>query len=455
MPKNCQIYNQQSLYIGPCSLTNYHFISDDGVLNNNYTDLIGNTNLLFPINRVFAAGYSITAPRIDVRSLGKAANVARPIINPPEITLNFDYYLMGLINEARLGFYVNHRSGNQFTGNPLYSNRVCPISGFIDRTYSTSEETEQHWPLSCRDRKNIFIGIKNDNLDFNDTSSSPAIKNNNIHVMAFGDCFLNSYQTSAAVNDIPKASVQYVVNNIEYHAGSSGLDIPSVNPKTYEIYSGIKFNLPNTYQGANLPSVLKPGDITVDIKNSTNTSPKNLSIDFNDIRIQNYNIGLDLNREPLYALGYKLPLDRRVKFPVFTNLSFNIIPGDNQSGSLVGLIKTDENYDITIKLRYGSNLLFTGVAIQYEFLKAKFNNISFNQTIGSRKTADLSFTSEIDPLDNTKGFFISGQLGIPQQTGDIIYLGGDFDSDSILDKILVSGNTNYLLLYNNSYTILY
>ena len=58
-----------------------------------------------------------------------------------------------------------------------------------------------------------------------------------------------------------------------------------------------------------------------------------------------------MNREPLSALGYKLPIDRQITFPVFTDLGFNFIVGDLQTGSVENLTNKNLDYNITIKLK--------------------------------------------------------------------------------------------------------
>ena len=130
----------------------------------------------------------------------------------------------------------------------------------------------------------------------------------------------------------------------------------------------------------------------------------------------------------MYNLGYRLPLDRRINLPVFANLNFSLIVGDNQTGSLRDVIKNDEEYDIKIRLNYQANSQQNnGTAVLYEFLGAKLNSVNISESLSEKRLGSFSFTSEINPNNLNKGFFISGQLGIPitTLTGSIL-LGDDF-----------------------------
>ncbi len=474
MPKNVVIYNQIACFAGPSPASGYHFIDQDGNLANN--DNSNNYfNLVFPINRIFQVSYGWNESRTDIKSLGKYSTIARPILIQPDITLSFSYYLMGLINEARLGFVINQPSG--FSGVPIYgqSLNVCPISGLIDRTYQRSNETPIGWPLTTREPRNLFIATNKGYDDINDYTGNYIYKSNNIDVFAFGDCYLNSYKTSAAINQIPYVSVDFICSNVSCYNGGSGNNIPSIDPKTYSLRTGIIFNLPNNFQGNNLPTVLLPCDISLDINSipsgdylaciNNNTlstlldsfgrriavtqdkETVNLPINLNDIKIQSYNIDLTLNREPLYNIGYKAPMDRCINFPVFANINFSILVGDNVTGSLIKYITKDREYDINVKLSYQNNtLLYSGTAILYRFWGSKFNSINFSEGVGQYRTVNLSFTTEIKPDNTIKGFFMSGQLGVfPLSSLIGSMLGDDFDNIGEIDELLTEDGGGIIL----------
>lgn len=451
------IYNQVGLFVGPSPSWTGHFLNPFGQpVNNDNPDL--NSNLVFPLNRVQSVNYGFSKTYSDIKSLGAYGTIARPTLIQPNINLSFSYYLMGLINEARLGFLVNQPSG--VTGQPLYgqSTNVCPISGFLDRTYQPSNDTPIRWPLSTREPKNIFVATNEAFDDLNDYKTGN-YKSAGVDVFAFGDCYLNSYKSSASVSQIPIVTVDYICNNIETYNYASGKNIPSINPKDGSVWNGNNFNLPNNFQGSGLPTVVLPSDMIISlvsvpsgdylsaIVNNVNvpvldvygdkinltqdSDSVDLPISINDVKLQSYNIDLNLNREPLYNIGYKFPMDRRINFPVFCNLDFSMIVGDIATGSIAKFFTKDRKWDITIQLNYQVHQLFTGAAIIYKFLGSKFNNLSIEDGIGKLRTANMSFTTELNPNINTKGFFMSGILGVTTSPSSQIVLGtGTMTGDS-------------------------
>lgn len=438
MGKLYNIYNQIGLFVGPSPSNTGHFLNLFGQpTNNDNPDL--NYNLIFPINRVQSISYGFSQPRTDIKSLGSYGNISRPTLIHPDINLSFSYYLMGLINEARLGFLVNQPSG--LTGQPLYgqSANISPISGFLDRNYKQSNDTPIHWPLSTREPKNIFVATKQVFDDLDDYISGN-YKSAGVDVFSFGDCFLTSYKSSASINQIPTVNVEYICNNIESYNYASGKIIPSINTKNGLADSQNTFNLPNNFQGSGLPTVVLPCNMKVSISSipsgniltaiignidtpvldvygdkiflTQDSDIVNLPININDVKLQSYNFDLTLNREPLYNLGYKFPIDKKINFPVFCNLDFSMIVGENSTGSLSTFINKDRVWDISIQLDYQVKQLFTGAAIIYKFLSCKFNSMEIRDGIGQLRTANLSFTTELNPDINTAGFFMSGILGV-------------------------------------------
>jgi hypothetical protein len=432
------IYNQLNLFVGPAPSSGYHFISDDLALNNDYSVTISNYSLLFPINRIQSTSFSFESPRTNISQLGNLGTIARPILSEIDVSLNIDYYLMGLINEARFGMLVNCPSGNNYTGLMTYgTGRVSLLSGFYTRNQEREFGT---WPPRQREPRNIFITARKNSSDYNDITGGGGYKQTEIDVYSFGDAFMNSYSCQGGINEIPRVSTSFTCSNIELYGSGYTCDIPALNPQTNNIYSGRKFNVPNNFQGIGLPTVLLPKDIVISITQRSNNSENltDLLLDYGDIKLQSFNFNIDLNRSPLYGIGHKLPLDKQIKFPVISNLNFSLLPGDNKVGSINSLLKRDENYDISLKLKYQSNTTgWAGVAIQYDFIGAKFNGFSDDISIQNRRNNNLSFTTELNPLDITNGLFITGFLSIPDTSSEITYLGDDFPTpDSLFDNLL-------------------
>jgi hypothetical protein len=428
---NRKIYNQAGIAVSSDS-SGYCFLDFSGNRTNSiYSNINGLTgysyNLVKPLTRIVDVSYGFSESRIDVKNMGNFGTIARPSIVSTPITLRFSYYLMGLINEARLGFIFAQPSGNNVNNPSIYDN-ICPISGFLDRTYQPDYNdsfinyagANEYWNNTHRDCKNFFVITK---IGESDLKSSPSITqtlNNttgtilkdNIYVYEFGNCYLNSYKASASVGNFPVASVDYTCYNVMYISGGSGQNIPAVNPKDFTLLSGITYNLPPMSSGE-LSTILLPGDITLNIMETGNNQITNLPISFSDIKVQNFDIDINLNREPLYNLGYRLPMDNIVNYPAYANLSLSAIVGNTSTGSFIDFINKDTEYDISVNMKYSRNSNITGTAILYRFLSAKFNNIQISESISNKKMVSFNVSNEMNPTTNSKGFFISGQLGVP------------------------------------------
>jgi hypothetical protein len=451
MARNRNNYAVQGMFIGPAPGSGFHFIDYSGVLNNDTTgNIYKNHNLLMKIDRLTAFDYDFIVERRDIKSLGTRSLLARPIINSPYAILNFEYMLNGLKNDARLGLDVNF---NQFqypySGQPFHSGKVCPISGLHERRLLLQVTGDPWWPYVYKDSRNIFIAVSPEGTDLrgaemNEDFVTPDTLQNidrnspGYQVISFGNCYLTSYSTEAAINDIPKSRVSYICDNAAFFTSGSGCQTPAVNTRTREALAGKKFTIPNGFDEGG-PSVLQPGDIRLDIKETgTNLDPRDLGLNMTDAKIDKYSISFNLNRDPLRSVGYELPLDRRMTFPVMAEVSFTMTVGDANSGSLIDLANYDRGHNITIKLHNpqcnapyslnqidprnpGPTAISGAIAIQYEVLDAKFKNITYSDSIGANKRATLDFEAEIDPDNFNHGLFISGLLNI-EKLEDFILL---------------------------------
>jgi len=440
MPRNHIIYNNLGVFVGPAPASGFHFIDNNGVLNDNYTISTGNYNLIKPIIRTQEVSYDFNISRNDIKALGKATSINRPIVNMPTINVEFSYLQNGLINENRMGFYTNYPFRTD-TGVAYYSDNfaVCCLSGFISRKLDR-ENNELQWPYNYRDKRNIFVPLSKEGQDLNTQVTGQTSSNsNNIDVVCFGNSYLYSYKTQGAVASIPSVTVGYLAENMVIYSSGSGCLLPSVDAKNLS-YFPRHFSIPSIEEG-NMPvSVLLPGDISLDLNvlrppttiyategtgaaiDTVSTDIKDIGVKFSDIKLQNYSIDLGLNRENLTSLGYKLPLDKEIIFPVFANLGVGMIVGDYETGNFTALMSKNNDYNLTLRINNPPSADIQQTAVQYDFRRAKLNNVSNSASIGQHKVVSMSFTSEIDPKDFSKGFFMSGLLNIDRSMGETTYL---------------------------------
>lgn len=452
-----QIYNTQALYVGPSPSSGYHFMSGDGTLNNAYNELVYNRNLLQPLNRVQSASYSFNLDYGELKQLGKRGTVYSPLINNPSVVLSFNYLQNSVLNELRLGFNANYF--NEIDSGTYYSNNFGQslISGLISRELN-QPTSAPYWPLSYRDRKNLFIVSGPRGNDINTTDETEYHPKSQTYVVYnFGDGYLTNYNTRGSVGSFPSTSISFICENLEIVSSGSGVNIPSLNPRTKAYANENKFVIPPTYDGPNQVTVFLPGDINLSFESinhktgilalygtgydngAANTNITNLGYAFSDLKAQNYDISMTLNRQPLYSLGYELPVDRPIVFPVFATLNTSFIVGDEQTGRLMDLMTINSDYNVRITINNPSTHVRRGVGTQYDFRRAKLTNWNVDSTIGPSKVANMGFVTELDPDDLSRGFFVSGRINIDsaedyllKQDDDMMFLLSDTSSDVIL-----------------------
>ena len=309
--------------------------------------------------------------------------------------------------------------------------------------------TDPYWPLTTKDKRNIFISIsedkENQNLnlyeDFSNADDQSYIarsadkKSRTNRTIGFGNCYLASYNQNASVGSFITAEVNYIGENMLFQMSGSGVNTPYVNPKTYETNTGIKFNIPSELDSKNPIAALQPGDINMNINSS------GYGLNLNDVKIQGYQFGFEFARENMDAIGYKLPIDREINLPLIINLSVDMIVGDQQYDDLASLIREDADYNVSISCKnscvYDPSFAWTGQnqssefekrfenAFNYQFFNCKFDGISYANQIGGRKTAKLNFTTEVDTENYNKGMQASGILGIEKVEDFILIESGN------------------------------
>lgn len=417
MPKNRVLYNSQAVYIGPSPATGYHFIDDAGNLNNNYQYSLSNHNLIKKINRVTDFSYNITVPREEFKQLGKSKIGSNVILNSPSVEINMEYYLNGITNEARMGWNINHLYPEEVrSGELVYPNN---FNHFIFSGLNTYHDNEQpisspFWPGSNRSARNLFLVVTYGQNEDEVTRrlATNEVFSRNANVISFGDSYITSYETSCAVGETPKARVSFIADNVIYYTGSSGVGIPALNPKTRENYDEIKFVIPEEPVLNDL-SIVLPSEINLDIQQTGDNTLLNtdditgFGVQFRDIKIQSYNIGIRFEREDMNSIGYKTAFTRRINFPVPVTVNMSAIVGDESVANLANMLKQDDKYNLTLRMKDRKS---NGYLVRYDFRNANLQNYDYSSSIEQDKRLNLSFKVNATPDDLSEGFFISGSL---------------------------------------------
>jgi len=387
MARNRIIYNVEGLYVAPYS----------GEQNANSDYYLANHIILKRLEKIQNFNYSIQQPRSNVQGFGQKQNIFQGMSTSPEVTFNFSYIPDGVTNENRLNFNVNHFSGYNA---PMFSG-LCTNSGLLnDRDF---------YLVINKDDNDLFSeNATLTNSLINPTNVTQIINSDsrNYGLLHFQNSYLNEYSFNVSLGNLPVVNQSYVADNIVFYTSGSGvnytlLDLKSginqVNNDTIIIPKALNYNQ-TAISGQN---ILLPGDATVSFYTS------NTGVLFYTDTIQSLDYSLSFNRKSYKAINYKFPLLRKIEFPINGKLNTSFVVKEDLVGSFFDTLNRDDNYNVVVDF---SNSRRGVDKTKLTFSGCKFTNINYDSSIGSNKTATLSFDFDLDPDFGRRGLFVSGNV---------------------------------------------
>lgn len=326
---------------------------------------------------VTACDWSWSNPKQDVLHYGYAAARERVSLEPPEVTLTFDYYITSAYNESVLGLNV-------------YDNgATSAIKYLLDKT---------------KDEKNYFLFVAPEGADafgLNGASSD-------IGVIGIGNGFLSSYSIDVAVGDFPKASVQVQGLNFKTYTGGVLQPIPAVNPTTGLEITGVNFTIPTITDYKNssgLQNVLRPGDITVSLQNGGG-----LFYEYTNAAVQSASMSFDLNRASITQLGSKFATSKEITFPINVNFEATMLAKDLKTGSLADFLCNTGTYTVGVSFRTSSCTGSGAETFGYTLRNVSLEGQSASTPLGSEPgTITTTWVGQIGGTgDLSNGLFMSG-----------------------------------------------
>lgn len=354
MARNRTTSANLALLVGPTPATGSHAAGLDQIL------------------RIQSLSYSFDNPKENIQQYGSAASIARETTNPPNVSLNFSYYVTSIDNEVNIGFYPG---GDQ----------SC-LKYILDKT---------------QDEKNYFVFVAPDGADATGLTGADG------RVKGFGNGFVNSYSIEGAVGGFPTASVAVQCSNMTAHADGVSEQIPAVDTTTGLRITGQTFTigtLSGNFSGSQ-PKVIRPGDITLDLSNAGGL--------FHSVPsgcVQSFSINFDLNREPINCLGSRFPRAREVQFPVDVNFQVEMLANDIVTGDLSQFICQTGLYNASIAFKApscsGDGARQVGITLKNLSLESQ--NWT-TQVGGVGETLSISWLGQIGGTgDLSNGMFMSG-----------------------------------------------
>jgi hypothetical protein len=346
------------------------------------------------LKRVQSANYSFEITRQDVNQFGQLARIDALVLQSPTVSLDFSYYLADGYNESALGFYM------QGTGGPAGP---------------TTEGNFASGQMISSSGINFYIVTDSEGIDLNyNTGSATALSGKG--VIGIGNGFVTDYTVNAAVGDLPTVSVS--VEGLGFNASTygvngtvTGFNTPAINPALgTKLFTGtgdyIKLPLPTTGDGV---TALRPGDITLSFGTFTGTggTPTSTVDGSSDaINIQSVSLSLPMSRTPIERLGSRFAFARVTDFPVTATMTVNALVNEVQARNLADMIDDGTERDITLTINAPGT---STPAVKYSFKAARLDSESYSSDIGSNKSVDLSFSTQIGgPNDTVHGIYFSG-----------------------------------------------
>jgi hypothetical protein len=334
------------------------------------------------LERVQSANYNFSISRQDINQYGQLGRLDSIVLEAPTVALDFSYYLTDGFNERALGFYVTTTSSTASGNFP--SGHMTTSSG-----------------------QNFFITTVAEGLDATGVTGIAS-------TIGIGNAFLTNYGLELAVGSIPTVSVSMEAANINSDrsfstsaGGITGVANPGVNP-TDGLKLTTDISLKPATTGASAITALRPGDITISLDSFDGTGVADLGSDSDALHIQSASLSIPLSRSPLQRLGSRFPFARTVDFPIKATLSISAIVNETKATNLSDIINATAGNlekDVTMTLKGQDSVnkmifILKGCTIDSE---------SFSSSIGSNKTVELTFSTQIGgPNDTTHGILVSG-----------------------------------------------
>jgi len=389
MARNRIIYNVEGLFVSPYSNEQ-----------NPYSDYyLNGYRILKKLEKIQNFNYSIQKNDLNAQGFGQKQNIFLGQGLAPEVSFNFSYIPDGVTNENRLNFDIgNFYNPSTF---PMFSG-LCTNSNLLNNRdfyliiNKNDEDLFKNYPLT-----DYFVnptGL----VDIVDPDSK------DYGILHFQNAYLNEYSFNLRVGNVPEVNQSYTADNIMYYLSGSNISYSILNLKSGFIENQLeKILVPKSlnYNDQNISgqNVLLPGDATVTFYTNNNGIP------FYTETIQGINFSLNFNRKAYRSVNYKLPLLRKIEFPINGTLNTSFIVEENFSGSFFETLNSNDDYNIVVdfnKCKNPNNVYPT----KFIFSGCKFNNINYDSSIGSNKTVSLSFNFDLDPDFGTRGIFAGGNV---------------------------------------------
>lgn len=328
--------------------------------------------------------FSASNDRQKIKQIGSQSYAVNNIVRAPEISLSLDYYLTPYINNELLFGFNGDSSGYQ----PAFPN------------------------IKSRNQ-NIYLLIDTeDTRDGVDQFKTGGTNFSGYNALTFGNCYINKYSVSYALNSVPVVSVGFAASNARFESLTGNtISIPAINSVSGNNSGSGFLNLTGLY--ATLDSGYISGNTQgrseynapVAISNASNFYLQNLQVGGVDLSptntpiLQSFSLDIDLARTSLYGLGSNYVYDRKLEYPINGQAQISCLVSGISSGDFQSILTGESGYSLEIAFcDYSkSNTGF------YKIENAKLDSVNYSLKINDIMQFNAAFSFEIN---DASGFAI-------------------------------------------------
>lgn len=366
------------------------------------------------LRRVQSANYNYTINRQDVNQFGQLARIDSIVIDEPTVGVDLTYYLGDGFNEKALELQATGNLSTQFGGVHM---------------------------SAAHSGQNIYILTTDEGVDANTQDAASRVLASGAtgsSIIGIGNAYLTNYSVDFAVGAIPTVSATFEGLNIMSQVGIgrttgaignigyTGLSTAGVNATAgtkltdkVSLFYAQPGIVSGTLAGSSAPTALRPGDVTITLNANGSGISDHGSTSF---PIQSATITHPFSRESINKLGSRFATAKVVTFPIVATVAIKATLTDIQTRNLADMLDSNGTQDITIAVKKPGTS--TNI-IQYKITSCKLDSESFSSSIGSNKSVDLSFSTQIGGSNDTvNGIYVSGVCDIDPYNASVIAVTG-------------------------------
>ena len=220
MSKNRIIHNVQDVFIGS-------FSDEEDIA---ITGCVG-YQVLKRLDGIQSVEYNIDSSYEKSSVLGKTHNISREIVAPSQVSIDLNYYLRGVNNEARMGLNAdNQETPNSEKGKNIAKDIVFENEGRNLYIVINNDAEDAHHNRDRGYPTSIIGGDKE--FTIGEVGNPYA---SGYSVIIFQNCYLNSHSSKFSLGTFANASVSYTADNVIAYSSASGIDIPYLDLKKGEV----------------------------------------------------------------------------------------------------------------------------------------------------------------------------------------------------------------------------